>query len=113
MFSALLLGIGHYILNLLMTNTASDQGGSVWHCIIVAGRVIYYQADKSFVILSLNQAAMQSPALRSVLEDIFIVRRVQTMGEALAACTQLAAAFRGAAPPVLYDEAQLCRPVRR
>ncbi|CAH2039154.1 unnamed protein product, partial [Iphiclides podalirius] len=58
-------------------------------------------------------AAMQSPALRSVLEDIFVVRRVQTVGEALGACAQLAAAFRGVVPPVLYDDAQLCRPVRR
>ncbi|CAK1585847.1 unnamed protein product [Parnassius mnemosyne] len=58
-------------------------------------------------------AAMQSGALRSVLEDIFVVRRVQTVGEALAACAQLAAAFRAAAPPLLCDDAQLCRPVRR
>ncbi|CAG4946296.1 unnamed protein product [Parnassius apollo] len=58
-------------------------------------------------------AAMQSGPLRSVLEDIFVVRRVQTVGEALGACAQLAAAFRGAAPPLLCDDTQLCRPVRR
>ncbi|XP_052741875.1 serine/threonine-protein kinase SMG1, partial [Bicyclus anynana] len=65
-------------------------------------------------------AAMQSPALRSVLEDIFVVRRIQTAAEVFTLCAQLACAFRAApaapAPPpaaVVLDDAALCKPVRR
>ncbi|VVC99291.1 unnamed protein product [Leptidea sinapis] len=58
-------------------------------------------------------AAMQSPALRGVLEDIFLVRRIQTVGEVFAMCAQLSCAFRGTGPTVLYDDAALCKPVRR
>ncbi|CAK1544818.1 unnamed protein product [Leptosia nina] len=58
-------------------------------------------------------AAMQRPSLRSVLEDIFLVRRIQTVGEVFAMCTQLARAFNGHAPLPLYDDAALCKPVRR
>lgn len=67
---------------------------------------------------------MQSPALRSVLEDIFTVRRVQTVAEVFSLCLQLARAFRGSPPPAapppppaasqpLLDDAALCKPVRR
>nr|XP_026487269.1 serine/threonine-protein kinase SMG1 [Vanessa tameamea] len=75
-------------------------------------------------------AAMQSPTLRSILEDIFIVRRIQTVDEVFGLCAQLASAFRGAVPAVpapaalpaapaapaalgLQDENALCKPVRR
>ncbi|CAH2090705.1 unnamed protein product [Euphydryas editha] len=66
-------------------------------------------------------AAMQSPTLRSVLEDIFIVRRIQTVAEVFALCAQLACAFRGAAAgdspaPTglgLHDDNALCKPVKR
>nr|XP_032520862.1 serine/threonine-protein kinase SMG1 isoform X1 [Danaus plexippus plexippus] len=69
-------------------------------------------------------AAMQNPALRSVLEDIFTVRRVQTVAEVFSLCLQLARAFRGSPPPAapppppaasqpLLDDAALCKPVRR
>ncbi|XP_061714847.1 serine/threonine-protein kinase SMG1, partial [Cydia pomonella] len=58
-------------------------------------------------------AALQRPALRSVLEDLFVVRRVQAVGEALALCAQSAAAFRGAGPLAVYDDAALCKPVKR
>lgn len=49
-------------------------------------------------------AAMARPALRAVLEDIFLVRRVQTVAEALALCAPL---------PAPRDDAALCKPVRR
>ncbi|XP_063363539.1 serine/threonine-protein kinase SMG1, partial [Cydia amplana] len=58
-------------------------------------------------------AALQSPALRSVLEDLFLVRRVQAVGEALALCAQTAAAFRGSGPLAVYDDTALCKPVKR
>ncbi|XP_045450625.1 serine/threonine-protein kinase SMG1-like [Melitaea cinxia] len=66
-------------------------------------------------------AAMQSPTLRSVLEDIFIVRRIQTVAEVFALCAQLAFAFRGTtanntpAPNTLglHDDNALCKPVKR
>ncbi|XP_063623902.1 serine/threonine-protein kinase SMG1 [Cydia splendana] len=58
-------------------------------------------------------AALQSPALRSVLEDLFLVRRVQAIGEALALCAQTAAAFRGSGPLAVYDDTALCKPVKR
>lgn len=77
------------------------------------GRAQRTQRTRSSLYAAGAQAAMQSPALRAVLEDIFVVRRVQTAGEVLAACAQLAAAHRGAAPPLAPDDAQLARPVRR
>lgn len=59
------------------------------------------------------QAAMQSPVLRSVLEDIFLVRRLQTVAEVFAMCAQMACAFKGTGPLALYDDAALCKPVKR
>lgn len=68
---------------------------------------------------------MQSPQLRSVLEDIFIVRRIQTVAEVFSLCAQLACAFRSApaapaaplaaspAVAMMLDDAALCKPVRR
>ncbi|XP_075978955.1 serine/threonine-protein kinase Smg1 [Anticarsia gemmatalis] len=58
-------------------------------------------------------AALQSPVLRAVLEDIFLVRRVQSVAEVFAMCAQMACAFKGAGPVALYDDAALCKPVRR
>lgn len=59
------------------------------------------------------QAALQSPVLRSILEDIFLVRRVQTIAEVFAMCVNMARAFNGVGPLTLYDDAALCKPVRR
>lgn len=59
------------------------------------------------------QAALQSPVLRGVLEDIFLVRRVQSVAEVFAMCAQSACAFKGTGPPALFDDAALCKPVRR
>ncbi|CAB3220239.1 unnamed protein product [Arctia plantaginis] len=58
-------------------------------------------------------AALQSPILRSVLEDIFLIRRVQTIAEVFAMCAQMACSFKGTGPVTLYDDAALCKPVRR
>ncbi|XP_052758949.1 serine/threonine-protein kinase SMG1 [Galleria mellonella] len=58
-------------------------------------------------------AALQSPVLRSVLEDIFLVRRIQTVAEVFAMCVNMARAFNGVGPLTLYDDAALCKPVRR
>ncbi|XP_060802702.1 serine/threonine-protein kinase SMG1 [Amyelois transitella] len=58
-------------------------------------------------------AALQSPVLRSVLEDIFLVVRVQTVAEVFALCAATARAARGRGPALLHDDAALCRPVRR
>ncbi|KAL0871572.1 hypothetical protein ABMA27_004105 [Loxostege sticticalis] len=58
-------------------------------------------------------AALQSPVLRSILEDIFLVRRVQTIAEVFAMCVNMARAFNGVGPLTLYDDAALCKPVRR
>ncbi|XP_037294891.1 serine/threonine-protein kinase SMG1 [Manduca sexta] len=58
-------------------------------------------------------AALQSPVFRAVLEDIFLVRRVQTVAEVFAMCAQMACAFKGAGPAALFDDAALCKPVRR
>lgn len=52
------------------------------------------------------QAALQSPQVRSVLEDMFLVRRVQTIAEVVALCAQ-------AAGGALADDSALCKPVRR
>ncbi|XP_072947723.1 serine/threonine-protein kinase SMG1 [Epargyreus clarus] len=54
--------------------------------------------------MRMSAAAMASPVLRAVLEDIFLVRRVQTVAEALAQCAPLSAPL---------DDAALCKPVRR
>ncbi|XP_037869832.1 serine/threonine-protein kinase SMG1 isoform X2 [Bombyx mori] len=58
-------------------------------------------------------ATLQSPVMRSVLEDIFLVRRIQTIAEVFAMCTQMACAFKGTGPLSVYDDAALCKPVRR
>ncbi|XP_053606534.1 serine/threonine-protein kinase SMG1 isoform X2 [Plodia interpunctella] len=58
-------------------------------------------------------AALQSPALRAVLEDIFLVRRVQTVAEVFALCGAMARAACARAPPELHDDAALTKPVRR
>ncbi|CAG4963175.1 unnamed protein product [Colias eurytheme] len=60
-------------------------------------------------------AAMQRSALRSVLEDMFLVRRVQTAAEVFALCAQLAAAHRGTAAGAVgaADVTALCKGVRR
>lgn len=64
-------------------------------------------------VFAVQQAALQSPVLRSVLEDIFLIRRVQTVAEVFAMCAQMACAFKGTGPLTLYDDAALCKPVRR
>ncbi|XP_045525858.1 serine/threonine-protein kinase SMG1-like [Pieris brassicae] len=62
-------------------------------------------------------AAMQRGTLRAVLEDMFLVRRVQTVAEVFAMCVQVARAARGgpvAGPsPPPYDDAALAKPVGR
>ncbi|XP_047026629.1 serine/threonine-protein kinase SMG1 [Helicoverpa zea] len=58
-------------------------------------------------------AALQSPVLRAVLEDIFLVRRVQSIAEVFAMVAQCACAFKANGPPSLFDDAALCKPVRR
>jgi hypothetical protein len=59
------------------------------------------------------QAALQSPVLRAVLEDIFLVRRVQTVAEVFAMSVNMARAFSGSASATLYDDQALCKPVKR
>lgn len=59
------------------------------------------------------QATLQSPALRAVLEDIFLVRRIQTVAEVFAMCAQMACASAGTGPVVVYDDGALGKPVRR
>ncbi|KAM3958581.1 LOW QUALITY PROTEIN: serine/threonine-protein kinase Smg1 [Aphomia sociella] len=58
-------------------------------------------------------AALQSPVLRSILEDIFLVRRVQTVAEVFAMCVNMARSFNGIGSLTLYDDAALCKPVKR
>ncbi|XP_041987435.1 serine/threonine-protein kinase SMG1 [Aricia agestis] len=60
--------------------------------------------------------AMARGRLRGVLEDMFLVRRVQTAAEVFAACAHLALAARDPAPAdpaPAADDAALCKPVRR
>lgn len=59
------------------------------------------------------QAALQSGAVRAVLEEVFLVRRVQTVAEVFAMCAQMGCAFNGTGPPTLFDDTALCKPVRR
>ncbi|XP_048487694.1 serine/threonine-protein kinase SMG1-like [Plutella xylostella] len=58
-------------------------------------------------------AALHSPALRSVLEDMFVTRRIQVVAEVLSMAAQMAASFKGKGPVVVYDDAQMCKPVKR
>ncbi|RVE42581.1 hypothetical protein evm_012778 [Chilo suppressalis] len=60
-------------------------------------------------------ATLQSSVLRSVLEDMFLVRRVQAAGEVFALAGAAARAFSGTAPGSTAhpDPASLTKPVRR
>ncbi|CAG9794108.1 unnamed protein product [Diatraea saccharalis] len=63
-----------------------------------------------------DAAHMSRPMLRSVLEDIFLVRRVQAVAEVFASCVTMARAFTGTLPAphaAPLDTAALCKPVRR
>lgn len=73
---------------------------------------VSHNIDRKYIYLSL-QATLQSPVMRSVLEDIFLVRRIQTIAEVFAMCTQMACTFKGTGPLSVYDDAALCKPVRR
>lgn len=61
---------------------------------------------------SLIQAALQSPAVRAVLEEIFLVRRVQCVAEVFAVCAQLACPARASTTPA-PDDSALLKPVKR
>lgn len=57
---------------------------------------------------------------RPVLEDIFLLKRLQTMREFFWMCSAVGRCYRGDAPnpgdpppPMLVDEARLLKPVRR
>lgn len=50
---------------------------------------------------------------RSVTEDIFLVKRIQTMQEFFQLCHQAGKAFRGVGAPVVHDDERLGKPVRR
>ncbi|XP_059058006.1 serine/threonine-protein kinase SMG1-like [Achroia grisella] len=58
-------------------------------------------------------AALQSPVIRSVLEDIFLVRRIQIIDEVFTMCRNMALAFNGVGARTLSDDAALCKPVKR
>lgn len=60
-------------------------------------------------------APVYDAAPRTVLEDIFLVKRLQTMQELFALCESNAAGFRGGsnAPTAPLDDDRLNRPVRR
>lgn len=62
---------------------------------------------------SLFQALVLDKRTRSTTDDVFLVRRVQTMQEFFGLCEAAGAAFRGASAPAVLDDDRLNRPIRR
>ncbi|KAK6645471.1 hypothetical protein RUM43_001748 [Polyplax serrata] len=58
-------------------------------------------------------ALVLNEATRSVTEDIFLVKRIQTMQEFFQLCHQAGKAFRGVGAPVVHDDERLNKPIRR
>lgn len=56
---------------------------------------------------------MLNESTRSVTEDIFLVKRIQTMQEFFQLCNQAGKAFRGVGAPVVHDDERLNKPIRR
>lgn len=50
---------------------------------------------------------------RSILADIFIVKRIETMIEVFTLILQLACSFKGNGISPVYDDERLCRPLRK
>ena len=67
------------------------------------------------VVSMFCQAPVYDSAPRAVLEDIFLVKRLQTMQELFALCESNAAGFRGCpnTSTAPLDDDRLNRPVRR
>lgn len=59
------------------------------------------------------QALVLNETTRSVTEDIFLVKRMQTMQEFFQLCHQAGRAFRGVGAPVVHDDERLNKPIRR
>lgn len=59
------------------------------------------------------QALTFSPITRSILKDIFFVKRVEAMVDFFSLILQIACAFKGNAICSAYDDEQLCRPLRQ
>lgn len=50
---------------------------------------------------------------RSVLDDIFLLKRVQTMCEFFSLCGQMCRSFKGVGLAAVYDDERLSKPIRR
>lgn len=50
---------------------------------------------------------------RSVLDDIFLLKRVQTMSEFFSLCGQMCRAFKGIGLAAVFDDERLSKPIRR
>lgn len=54
-----------------------------------------------------------NPETRVILEDIFLVKRLETMIEFFTLSLQMAYAFKGQGVCTVYDDDRLCRPIKR
>lgn len=50
---------------------------------------------------------------RSLLDDIFLVKRIQTMSEFFSLCFQMGSAFKGIGMGAVYDDERLSKPIKR
>lgn len=50
---------------------------------------------------------------RSLLDDIFLLKRIQTMSEFFSLCGQMCRAFKGIGLAAVYDDDRLSKPIRR
>lgn len=70
-----------------------------------------------FIIIShflpLQQTLVLDETTRSILSDIFVVKRVETMIEVFTLILQLACSFKGTGICPVYSDELLCRPVRK
>lgn len=67
----------------------------------------------NFLYLFEFQSLVFNPATQSILKDIFLVKRVETMIENFTLILQVACSFKGTGISPVYDDEQLCRAVRK
>lgn len=56
---------------------------------------------------------MFNPTTRSILENIFFVKRIDVMIEIFRMCLKMACAFKGTGPAVVYDTNRLNQPIKK
>lgn len=58
-------------------------------------------------------APVFSHKTRSVLDDIFLLKRIQTMSEFFSLCCQIGRAFKGIGIAAVFDDERLSKPIKR